>query len=1296
MPAQNSDAPGSFLANPNALLALLTIVGGLWLVSRNLTSDRPVTPAGGAREFVGDQQFEARLWEDPFRAVTTVEHDGPPQGASTVSADLNTLVRQIERRNLDPTSPVLLLPVMLSGGQYSEDQESRIRSRLAIVSALGESGYMPEDAEHIGALRIPWLTQDEVEQAKQGAEDGSLMISRLWEDAPASDKASVPRLLGVEASSPSGHMELRYEWYRSRVFSAGAGHDRQHSHVLVLWLDDSYFEDSPLLRLPLLLEKLTDPSCLTEHSAPPTVALIGPRRSSTLRNMLPDRRPGPPTPPDSPGHRLEALARPVLGRIEMFCATPSAMDELLVPHPVDPDLTPRASIRKALEGEGFHSVHTFGATDAQLARAVLDELRRRDVGLTRSPQGGVGRDQVVLISEWDTFYARMLSLTYGAELAVMQGTVGSRAEFVDDFVSQDRRRALPGNFHSFVYLRGLDGQTVGANTETKDDGSEKRRTGRSSPMSIEELRHWAPDINKAEGPAQFDYLGRLGDRMDELRQTLRRQGGGEIKAIGIVGSDVYDTLLILQALRHRFPGALFFTTDLDVRFLNPLEREWARNLIVASSYGLALSRELQGKVAPFRDSTQTAEFAAALAALGNEDLLGLQAIPPRLFEVGNRTAVDLSVAGSAALTQSSGHVQLHPMTTSERRQAELLPDHGRVWWGLTAAALVLAGISWGWRPLRRLTWNGLEFTGSALEYSEEDIGGPDGAWALVRRLKAGQAGTIGGWLAMNPRVREICDEPEGDAVVGPAGDNPRREERLAELTALLVNLLNRLLRRDARGAAGEPPMPVIRVSVDERSIGWASKLRRWPQACRVMELRLARAALDDFLLEVAPPPSAYLCKRGDGDERCLPDFDGRDARACAGDPIGPDSMAGEAPGGRGAPGSGTSGESRAIEESTLATAFTARQAGRGLFRLHCRKLIGFWASVVGFGSAGLILAVTIWNDTFARPEGQPFSLSSGTSAWPAEVLRLLVFASAVCLSFELSFQMREAFLQLTREFRLSFPNADGGPADRVCAGSIWKEYGEGGTIRRRLKRIGLVMVAYFVLLMAISKASGESLMMPLRGKVLLQLNSPVLIAAFVGFLLLAFLTVDAACLCRRFIDKLSARPTLYPLATRRHFSRQMGRIADEYLDEWIDLQLIAELTERVDRLVYYPACLVLLMLVARNSWWDCWSWPVSLLVGYLLNFILSLACVVILQRAAKGAKRKAEQSLTAKIKKLQAQTAPSAAQNNSNQAEKLLDEIRQLDRGAFVPFWENPVVGAIFLSSGGTTLLQVFVLLLGR
>jgi len=69
-----------------------------------------------------------------------------------------------------------------------------------------------------------------------------------------------------------------------------------------------------------------------------------------------------------------------------------------------------------------------------------------------------------------------------------------------------------------------------------------------------------PDENRAEGPAQYDYLGRLRKRIEDLNQELFDRDQGSVAAIGIGGGDVYDTLLILQALRPSFPQAIFFTT----------------------------------------------------------------------------------------------------------------------------------------------------------------------------------------------------------------------------------------------------------------------------------------------------------------------------------------------------------------------------------------------------------------------------------------------------------------------------------------------------------------------------------------------------------------------------------------------------------------------------------------------------------------------------------------------------------------------------------------------------------------
>ena len=120
-----------------------------------------------------------------------------------------------------------------------------------------------------------------------------------------------------------------------------------------------------------------------------------------------------------------------------------------------------------------------------------------------------------------------------------------------------------------------------------------------------------------------------------------------VKAIGIVGSDVYDKLLILQALRSRFKDKIFFTTDLDARYLHADQKEWARNLVIASNFDLSLRPALQRSTLPFRDGYQTATYLAALMALEANPLDYWNGnmenwLRPQIFEIGRTGAVHLA------------------------------------------------------------------------------------------------------------------------------------------------------------------------------------------------------------------------------------------------------------------------------------------------------------------------------------------------------------------------------------------------------------------------------------------------------------------------------------------------------------------------------------------------------------------------------------------------------------------------------------------------------------------------------
>jgi hypothetical protein len=1287
------------------------------LVSPKLTSDRPVTPPGVSREFVGEQTLEARLWEDPFKSADQdKQHGGVP-----IATNFNPLIEQIRERS-ESANSVLMLPVMISGGEYSEDHESRIRSRFAIVSALSRSGYAPDDAEHLGAVRIPWPTQNEVDRAKKRT---NCFLPKLWGQYCPTDTDTCfacTNFLCPLGLNTSFHMDVHYEWYRRRTFFPNPYSGPPH--VLVLWLDDSFFEDEPLLRLPLLLEPLLLANGLTN------VALIGPRRSSTLRAMLPGQFPGT-RPLRDANPDLWMLATNVLRHVEIYCATPTAMDEVLVTNFND---MPRQLVGDALLTNGFQAFHNFVATDAQLAQEVIDELALRRVDLKKTNE-----NHLVLISEWDTFYARMLSLTYGAEMAVRQATNPiSRYEFVHDYM--DRKRDLPTNFHSFVYLRGLDGQTIGGNPNAKAATDSPTK---SPTTSFEELRKWAPLANKAEGQAQFDYLVRLGDQLKELEDRLRRENGRARIAVGIVGSDVYDTLLILQALRERFPNFLFFTTDLDARFWHPREREWSRNLIVTSAYGLMLHPDLQREIAPFRDSTQTAQFAAALAALGNTNLTCLTNIPPRRFEIGNHGPVDLSVKpGLLLATNFVAHTNaapwLHPLTAQQSYQANAqkmswtntfrlcrglmnlkskpdqrtrsenskakLHDPSKEPESNSAArttcdyatlrllglGLILAFACVFWRPLRARTFGLFQFPVEVLRYDESDVGEPDDFVRLLKDLHSNPH-PLCKWMGRQwaRDYRDIFRLKKNEPI--PAAE---RRQRRADA---FIELLNRMVRREVLVDKDVARTNGFVPAETERACPWENSALAEHRLGRIGQRAENRRFLDALLDKLTPKPA---------------------------------------------------------DENQLSAPTSARAAARKLFRLRVWKVVGFWAGTVLIVGLSSWIGSEIWNDISTRPDGEPFSLTNGISGWPAILLRLAAVVLSVFFCFTLYSQMRVMFYDLTRLYRFRLegktpwlyarqqagklwssyrqknrlPRIEGaarvavdfvrnwvgghcfpfrhvasGHSGRVCADTLWHRYSEGGHPLGRILRASVPCVIYFLLASVIYQLFGLPFQ-PLRGEShhaifdWAAFKSPLKGYAItnLSFFFLIFLTIDAARLCRGFIQKLSAGNVELSSATRAHFRRHRGDVPPECLDDWIGTRLIADLTERVGKLLWFPAIVLLLLLMARFEVWDHWPWHTAHIIIMTLNFCLALASVAILQHAARDAKRAAEERLTAKVKRLQAKAAPSAAQNAAAQAENLLKEIREIRHGAFGSIWENPVLGAVLLGPGGLTTLQMLIWFMGR
>ncbi|MCU1263645.1 MAG: conserved rane protein of unknown function [Bryobacterales bacterium] len=682
-----AEREGSPFTIPTAVLLLAGAAIGWSRYVRPLQSERPTGTAGYSQKATGEQHLLARLWQDPFEVAAgyhqaqeqgkgseggerTAEasrgapYDVPASPAKPATSDeFDKLVKRIEKEGKE--GRILIMPVMASNAPYPDDAEWRRRARYAVLSALSTAGFVPKDRSHLGCFDIVWPNDDNVQDGLESlrrlfapAEPAPSKISRWVFTIGSSKVASNTR---PEKSGTSNRLCIPYEWFSSDlVFSPKSAF--QYDQVLVLWLDDDMFQVKPLTRMGYILWSLLSGHDFSDRGVKPLdVRVIGPDSSNTLTELkedgLNDLFSAPPSQGTHSSGGMQAAgqikesAYPTSGqigglfkRVKYYAPRATAANYLLRKHAGTP-LSGHGGIESAAamppQEELLALTRTIG-TDDQLLCMIVEELRRRDIDLKNAD------NHVALVTESDTFYGRATAATFKAALAAHRGgraAISDKSDWEQAMKPEERPRDSSyrePQVRVFSYLRGLDGVTG------MEGGAGDSRTRAAAAIAAaaaasgKELPADKPEAQpeRPDGTRQFDYMRRITDELREWDRSLWYSDQGGIRAIGVLGSDVYDKLLVLRALHDAFPHARFFTTDLDNRLLQERELDSTRNLLIASGYGLRLSDGLQGNIPPFRDGYQTAVYASCLAALHNKCPA---VVPePRLYEVGRDGAYDIS------------------------------------------------------------------------------------------------------------------------------------------------------------------------------------------------------------------------------------------------------------------------------------------------------------------------------------------------------------------------------------------------------------------------------------------------------------------------------------------------------------------------------------------------------------------------------------------------------------------------------------------------------------------------------
>lgn len=568
------------------VLALLT-AGVVFVANKPLESSRPVQPEQRVERREATQDIDARLWQDPLTAVAKARDLVLKQGDEARKREAQAHGEQqfgeeLRRQSLAAgPGGVAVLAVMVSGGPYVERVESRLRTRYAVLAGLNARGFVPVDNEHLGYFR-------------------------------PQPGAGLPEIVPFERFQATADNR------------SGRGEDCQRCRLVVLWLDSGDFYEAPLSKLTRLAERVapTTPWPLA-RPVPMRWRVVGPSSSEELRAMVEEAA--------EPGFDAQPQAR---FDMRYFSGAATVPDATLLAG------TPGASQTRLVDymhSRGVHLRRTV-TTDDKLAEAMVRELKLRglrvqpDPDVARAyvaaaknapkeqPRPGICRSllaaqglpgdtarldyrqapsTIAIVSEWDTLYGRSLR----------QGFRYADSKDLEHPVAKDG--LCPTRYY---YVRGLDGRLPG---DPASPGADARPKKDGKADIGEALAGDGSYLERPEGQSQFDYLRRLAQRIRDEDAALRRERGRDagIRAIGVLGNDVYDKLLVLQALQPELPHAIFFTTDLDARMFHPREQAWARNLLVASSFGLQLDKPLQRGFAPFRDSYQTSAYFSTMLAM---------------------------------------------------------------------------------------------------------------------------------------------------------------------------------------------------------------------------------------------------------------------------------------------------------------------------------------------------------------------------------------------------------------------------------------------------------------------------------------------------------------------------------------------------------------------------------------------------------------------------------------------------------------------------------------------------------
>ena len=205
---------------------------------------------------------------------------------------------------------------------------------------------------------------------------------------------------------------------------------------------------------------------------------------------------------------------------------------------------------------------------------------------------------------------------------------------------------------------------------------------------------------------------------------------------------------------------------------------------------------------------------------------------------------------------------------------------------------------------------------------------------------------------------------------------------------------------------------------------------------------------------------------------------------------------------------------------------------------------------------------------------------------------------------------------------------------------------------------------------------------PARGDLAFRIDKIVFYLAGAGLLLLSFYVVDAIQLNSNFIRMFGREVTNWgrSVVDRSHRSPPLD---EEELSAYHEIFFVAQRTQAVAPLIWYPLLVLTLLVVARSSFFDNWTWPASLVLIWAVTAAWALGSAILLRRAAEQLRETALNDLR------RFRLLGREVEAKRETFDELIAEIRDLKTGAFAPLTDQPFIRAVLFPGAALGLIAV-------